>query len=347
MSHYLAIAAVRGIRSREPTVSAASILDLFDGLVELGVLAGPDAEVDGIRRADLENIEARFPASLVQKLWRVGEQSPYARQLGLIIGSRVNLRAMGMISNVTRFADTLGEVIVISARHAAVMSEVENIRSVAQASGVKIVYEITPPEYRLDNAIDRSMAAGVSWARHLTGRPLMPLATTFRHTVSDQAPYRAIFGDAVSFGQAEDAILVAHEDLTLPVISSNPYVKAVLASRLAEQSNGLMRRTTLEGEVRRIIGNALQDPLLSSDYVANQLNMSRQTLHRKLRKESCTYQSLLLAVRKEKAHHYLKNGVSKMDELSALLGFSEPSAFFKAFRSWYDTTPGKFEGRGS
>ncbi|WP_344806834.1 AraC family transcriptional regulator [Allohahella marinimesophila] len=329
--------------SNEPTISAAPILDLFDGLVERGVLPGPDAEVAGIRRSDLENIEARFPVSLVQALWTLGEQSSMAQDLGLYIGSRINLQAMGMISNVVRFADTLGEVIVISARYAPVMSEVERIRMVPQVAGMKVIYEISPPEYRHRHAIERSMAAGVSWARHLTGKMIVPLETTFRHRVDDTSVYKAIFGETISFGQAEDAMLVAHEDLALPIASRNAYVKGVLESRLLDHSEKLIRARSLVTEVRRIIRDGLQHPALSSDFVARQLNMSRQTLHRKLKKEGSNYQSLLMAVRKERARYYLKHGVSKMVELSDLLGFSEPSAFFKAFRAWFGTTPGRFD----
>jgi len=67
--------------------------------------------------------------------------------------------------------------------------------------------------------------------------------------------------------------------------------------------------------------------------------MSRQTLHRKLSAEGVNFTVLLSGVRQARARYYLEKKHDNLEELSGLLGYSEPSAFYKAFKGWFDTTP--------
>ena len=71
--------------------------------------------------------------------------------------------------------------------------------------------------------------------------------------------------------------------------------------------------------------------------------MSRQTLHRKLKAEKTHFTQLLTKIRKEKALHYLNKTNLQMDIISENLGFEEPSAFFKAFKGWFNTTPKNYK----
>jgi AraC-like DNA-binding protein len=70
--------------------------------------------------------------------------------------------------------------------------------------------------------------------------------------------------------------------------------------------------------------------------------MSDRTLRRRLRKESTSYQEILDDVRAELAGHYLTKEKRGIEEVAFLLGFSDPSAFSKAFRRWTGQTPADF-----
>jgi AraC-like DNA-binding protein len=47
-------------------------------------------------------------------------------------------------------------------------------------------------------------------------------------------------------------------------------------------------------------------------------------------------------VRAEFAKRYLSRGTLSASEVAYLLGFTEPPAFFKAFKRWTGMTPGEF-----
>ncbi len=70
--------------------------------------------------------------------------------------------------------------------------------------------------------------------------------------------------------------------------------------------------------------------------------MSNRTLRRRLREEATSYREVLDEVRTGLACHYLEKEKRGIDEVASLLGFSDPSAFTKAFRRWTGRTPADF-----
>ena len=68
------------------------------------------------------------------------------------------------------------------------------------------------------------------------------------------------------------------------------------------------------------------------------LGLTSRSLQRRLKDEGTAFQTLREDVRRELAQRYLSDGLS-IAEISFLLGFSEPSAFFRAFKRWTGKTP--------
>ncbi len=75
------------------------------------------------------------------------------------------------------------------------------------------------------------------------------------------------------------------------------------------------------------------------------MHMSRQTLYRKLKKEGESFQNLAETVRRERALQYVAEGEYGLTEVAFLLGFSELSAFSRAFKRWTGESPGHYRAR--
>ncbi|MEU6975205.1 MULTISPECIES: AraC family transcriptional regulator [unclassified Streptomyces] len=96
--------------------------------------------------------------------------------------------------------------------------------------------------------------------------------------------------------------------------------------------------------VRRLIGAALADGAVPPpEEVARLLAVSPQTLRRRLAAEGTTYRLLRDQVRRDHALAELAGGSPSIEGLSRRLGFSEPSAFHRAFRRWTGVTPGVYQ----
>ncbi len=82
------------------------------------------------------------------------------------------------------------------------------------------------------------------------------------------------------------------------------------------------------------------------EVVSSQMNISRRTLHRKLKREGTSFQQLLKKTRKDLAINYLQKTNFSIGEVGFLLGFSEYSAFHRAFKDWFGKSPGEYQQSG-
>ncbi|MBU3868565.1 helix-turn-helix transcriptional regulator, partial [Streptomyces sp. 4503] len=76
--------------------------------------------------------------------------------------------------------------------------------------------------------------------------------------------------------------------------------------------------------------------------VAARLAVSPATLRRRLREEGTSFQELKDTVRRDEAVSSLTEGAEPIADLAARLGFSEDTAFHRAFRRWTGSTPGAY-----
>ena len=75
---------------------------------------------------------------------------------------------------------------------------------------------------------------------------------------------------------------------------------------------------------------------------ARALGISTRTMQRQLKEEGTTYAEVLDALRREMAAGLLHNHTLAIYEVAFLLGYSEPSTFYRAFRRWHGMSPGDY-----
>jgi len=90
--------------------------------------------------------------------------------------------------------------------------------------------------------------------------------------------------------------------------------------------------------VKRVLHEVLRTDDAQVDLVAKRLGLTGRSLQRRLKDEGTSFQTVREEVRRELARRYLDDGLA-IAEISFLLGFSEPSAFFRAFKRWTGETP--------
>lgn len=104
----------------------------------------------------------------------------------------------------------------------------------------------------------------------------------------------------------------------------------------------LLPSLTFSRRVRPLIAKQLDRGQVKVDAIATELNMSRHTLYRRLKEENQTFIGLLDDVRREQALTYLRERDRSLVEVAELLGFSELSAFSRAFKRWMGKSPAEF-----
>lgn len=186
-----------------------------------------------------------------------------------------------------------------------------------------------------------------SW---LVGRRIPLRHARFAHPAPAHAhEYELLFGCAVRFGAPRTAAVFDARWLTAPVVRDEAALTAMLRRAPADLLSRREYGTTVTERVRRTLVLALRAAgparLPEAAEVAARLAVSPATLRRRLQEEGTSYRRLKDAVRRDAAISSLAAGREPIAELAARLGFSEDTAFHRAFRRWTGTTPGAYRLR--
>jgi AraC-like DNA-binding protein len=129
--------------------------------------------------------------------------------------------------------------------------------------------------------------------------------------------------------------------LELPCRRKDPSLLSLLDRYAADRLGGA-GAATFADRVRGALSDTLQDGNVSARTVAARLNVSVRTLHRALAAEGTSYMRLLDQLRLDIAERQLRDDRMSVAEVGFLVGFSEISAFHRAFKRWTGRTPVTF-----
>jgi AraC-like DNA-binding protein len=101
------------------------------------------------------------------------------------------------------------------------------------------------------------------------------------------------------------------------------------------------KSVSVQEKVNEYIFTNLSVGGITLETAASALNMARSTLYRQLKLEGTSFRGLLLKTRQDLAKAYLRDGMTN-SQVTYLIGFSEPSAFHRAFKRWCNMTPGEY-----
>ncbi|MEM1413740.1 MAG: AraC family transcriptional regulator ligand-binding domain-containing protein [Myxococcota bacterium] len=181
------------------------------------------------------------------------------------------------------------------------------------------------------------LAFFVSLARTATRTEIRPLRVELAEPPPEEPRLHAHFGVPLCRGFV-DRVVFDRADAELPFLTANDAMFAMLETQLKLQLDP--RGGEAEGgRVRRALLEALPAGRTSIDHVAAMLGTSRRTLQRRLDAEGTTFSALRDDVRNELSRRYLAGTQLTFTEIAFLLGYEEPSSFFRAYLRWSGETP--------
>jgi AraC-like DNA-binding protein len=278
-------------------------------------------------------------------LWREVVKQTGDSDIGLHMGEKFNLAAIGIVGYVLFNCQTFGQVLDKLSRYMCLFSQGVSMHYSVSRGQVLCEWEIVNhlKNYLVEEPrqpIEASFSALLTAAKTLTGKSLCPYEVWFQYKSPDSiSEHQRIFEAPVYFSQSKNRLVFDAACLEWPVISANPSLLLAFEQHAQAMFSNLSNENTYSYQVVREITHNLKGEVPSIEEIARSLTISVRNLQRELQTEGTSYQQLLDETRKELALRYLKKPDTSIHDVAFLLGFSEPSAFHRAFKRWTGQTP--------
>lgn len=324
------------------TVSVRAIRPLLDYVRSLGEDPQTLLSASEVDAATLHEPEARVPHTAAIRIWNEARTITGDPDLGLNVAASLRHGAFGAVEYVARTSPTLGAAFERVFRYHRAMHDVAETRF--EVNGDRAVLSHQLPTGSAPRLVSDFVVAGwVTIGRQVTGAHWSPIEVRFPHAApGDLAAYQRVFSAPVVFDHPRAELIVTASTLDLPVLTADPALHLVVSERAASLVNGAAPVEGIVDAVRRIVATELCDGEPTLAKIATRLHMSSRTLHRRLTAERTSFRTVVADVRRELAIRLLRDDRLAIGEVSFLLGFSEPSAFHRAFRRWMGHPPAVF-----
>lgn len=292
---------------------------------------------------DFTTPEARVPASRLIAVWHLLAKMPLDAGFGVRFGASARARDFGLVGYSMHFSATLDDALRRLSRFSRILTESVAFR-LDPAREHRIVVQPDHglgPGTRPEN--DYRLAAVLAVSREVTGADLEPVDVTFPYAQPRSTlEHRRWFRCPLRFAHRRSSITFAPRDMALSIARRD----ATLAGYLSDHAEHVLRTMTTGSSfterVRAAIWAHLSDGRPSLATVASAVGLSPRTLQRRLAAEGTSVYAQVDDLRRAMALATLRDRGVPIDEIAFLLGYGEPSTFYRSFRRWTGKTPEEY-----
>lgn len=329
----------RAPEPRRRTVAALCAHKLLDAAVAAGL--------DPARRplflapeADAGCFTTRISHETQLALWESLMRTLRDPGFPVFVGARSQPRDYDVVGFAYMTRANLREALAQALRYGSVWGDGSIWDLVPSERSVTVALHIEEPDRLGARCLSEChLAEIIHSGRLLTGAEVNPIEVRFQHAApSDTRAIEAFFQAPVRFGCPRSGLDLDADLLGTPLLKADPDLAAFFAHR----ADDLLERHSAEGlahRLRALLEQELGRGLPTLETAAARLGVSPRTLRRRLQEEGTTFQDALDETRCELAKRHLGEDKLALGEVAFLLGFSEPSAFHRAFKRWTGQTP--------
>ena len=258
--------------------------------------------------------------------------------IALSIAQCVNTANLGVLGYLLHACDTLGEAMVRLLRYGKlIINDMDHIRLAQVGSNIEMQWpDIAAGEHLI---MELGMAVMRQFSLQLAGRPLQLNYVYLMHDLVGEAePYESFFGCKVYFNQPLNLMSFPASNLNIPIEKPDKALLEILQQQAEEALKNLPSVDVFLQQAQRQLMDLCQQGEPSLMQLADRLHLSQRTLQRRLAQYDLSFQQLLDDVRQQLCRQYLQQQVS-LSDIAQLIGYSDQSAFTRAYKRWTGTTP--------
>lgn len=259
----------------------------------------------------------------------------------LVMGAQVKPRHVGVLGYLVLASKTLAEALQAYQRYERLFYGANLAEVVVDGDQVELRW---PPQEQLPPSLHDTVAiaALVSFMKQQVATPPPPTLIAFTLPApapAEQARFESFFGCPVRFGSPLTRVRIPLSYLAMPMLHSDPGLRQLLDQQAQALVAAMPDADAFDRSLQQVLLRLLPEGGAAVARVAEALHVSVRTLQRRLDARGVTWQQVLDRSREELARQYLADRALTLSDIALLLGFSEQSAFTRAFRRWTGETP--------
>lgn len=328
------------------SISATKISAFLAGFnSNYGITINEVMNFSKVNKSLLSSPDNRLSGLEVQKIIKAAESLTKDKYIGLHQGQRLSKGFSNILGYVLMNCCDLNECCTKYCRYEKLVDST-SISSFELLENKAVFNNITLDSSLKDNIqfSDFKLSGMLSYIKLLCGNNIQLIEVHFTHAKPKNiCEYEKAFQSKILFEKASNSLIFNSNLLSMPVLEPNKSLLHLFEKNANTAIEELSANTCYTTKVTKIINEEIsKSNLISIEAISKKLSLSVRSLQLYLHKENTSYAELLKAARKNTAVSYLNNPNIPIAEIAYILGFSEVSAFHRAFKSWTGITPAKF-----
>ena len=324
------------------------------GLLDVVAAGGGDVArvlaATGLAESDFADPERMIASERLLALFAAAASELGDDDFGLHFGATADFGAIGAVSYAVLNAPTVGTALANFERYGRTSWRGMQLGITVDGREARLGHDVGKADReRARHYAEGAAVIGLRLMRRLVGDAWSPSRVLLGHRRPARTSEHArIFGVPISFGADVSAALVFDAaDLTRSVPGADRHLLPIVERHLDERLASSERDVEADwlAHVRETLAVAMCDGPPSIETVAERLAIGVRTFQRRLGEHGVVYKRLVDDVRRELALRYLGEARSDLTEIAFLVGYSELSAFDRAFRRWTGSTPQQYRKR--
>jgi AraC-like DNA-binding protein len=291
----------------------------------------------GMDPLKLDDPQARYPMDRIRELWHRAEEQIANPCWGLAAGELWRPTDFHALGYAFLASATLESAFKRLERYHRIVAQDLEVQSTTTQDTFSMTHmvpsgAIDPPALQ-----DARLSVVLRMCRDVYGEGFRLREVQMTHAWR-ACGYEDYFGCPVRYEAERAGFAFPLEVMRRPLPAKNRDL-ARANDRILQEVDRRLTDSSMIGRVRRVVLDSLSAGKPSAKDVAKALAVSPRTLQRKLQEEGTSFQAVLDAVRKDLAREYIRSGEYDLLEVTCLTGFSNPPAFFRAYKKWTGRTP--------
>ncbi|GEM_PF-2353519 len=284
----------------------------------------------------------------VSNVFGLIRQQWHTPNFGLEMGEEINLRSTQFIDQMMDRCSNVQEAFEFAIAYSRLISDSMECSLEVFGDRFKVNFELHPEWALLDDFaiaqnLDLALLCCQKSLGRLTRETHFPLEVNFYYPKPKKiSGHFKSFNCHLNFGQPVSSIVFSKHLLQTPAVDTDHG----LLAQLQEQANTMLESLPDEEPLLRRVKSSILKTAAPDNFniasVASDLNVTTRTLQRQLKAQGLSFREVQQEIRLQLARKIMRNHPVNLDEVAYLVGYSEPSAFVRAFKAWTGQSPRKF-----